>query len=208
MNQNTFTAMLIISFYAISTILLTLHPKTRDIIDIFLSLLHILLLNIIVTLQPKNRYVIVSGTTILYYIITIFAYAIKYWKHKKNTFLVYIAHHVASIGILLYFFNTQIPEIQNFILHLIFILNLTTITQNFYDLSRSLPDECKRHNTNIYFVVFFLIRIVMFPIFVLASLKKLRPFLTYREGVTLSFIALIFFALLIHWTYELSKKLT
>jgi len=208
MKQNTPNATLIFSLYAIPTILLYLHPNTRKNIDLFLSLIHILFLNIIATTQTQNRYSIVSKSTILYYIITTFVYALKYLNHNKNTFLIFIIHHVVSIGILLYFSNTQIPEIQNFIMHLIFILNLTVISQNFYDLSRDLPNECKKHNTNIYFVVFFLIRIILFPLFVLASIKKIQPFLSRREAWVLSFIALVFFALLIHWVYELSKKIT
>ena len=198
---------LIFLFYTIFTIFIYSHPGTHEKSDLFLSLLHILWLNIVVILTPANSFFIVSVSTISYYIITIFDYTLQYWKHKKNNVLIYIIHHIVSILLLLKFINNESQKIQTFILQLIFLLNLSSISQLFYEFSKDLPNECRKYNLKIYFIIFFLFRIIVFPIFILASIKQISHLLTQTEKVYLSTIGVIFYAIVWKWVFELRNKI-
>ena len=208
MEKDMFITMIIFSIYITATIILILGTKfdflTR--IDLFLSLFHILFLNFIALIRPKNTYFLVLTSTIWYYFITTIIYFVNYLETPKTNILIFIIHHIVSIALILKFYDNKSPKIQNFILQIIFILNLSVICQTFYEFSRCLPNECREYNLKIYFLAFFLFRIIVFPIFIFASIKDVSQSLAENEKVMLSVIGVIFYLILWKWVFDLRKK--
>ena len=176
-------------------------------VDLFISLFHLFLLNAFVVLNIDEKYFLVMFSTIVYYTVTSIIYLVDYIQTRRTNSLIFFLHHLISIALIIYFFNRKSPEIQQFILQLIFVLNVSVIPQIFYEFTKTIPKECRSFNIKIYFATFFIFRIVVFPVFIIASIAKIKRALSKNEKIALSVTGILFYLVLWKWLWDLGRKI-
>lgn len=208
MDKQTPFALAILGAYFSVLILIIIGSglKLLSKVDLFISLFHLFLLNAFVVLNVDEKYFLVLFSTIVYYTITSIIYIIDYLQTRRTNSLIFFLHHLISIALIIYFFNRKSPEIQKFILQLIFVLNVSVIPQIFYEFTKTIPVECRSYNIKIYFATFFIFRIVVFPALIIASIGKIKRTLSNYEKITLTVTGILFYLMLWKWMWDLGHK--
>ena len=199
-----------------SMILLLLFPSLDSVLFLEnnISFIHILFMYFVhvIYLETKSKdskkdvfYSFLVGT-LIYYVATTVYYLLSLFFKDKLKNLIYIFHHFLVIIIFLTLDKKlyEDPLVQNYILNVYSILNVSTLFQNAYNIILKSGGDYLPFMI-IFLVSFWVVRIGIFPVYVIRNYpQKLQPSLKK----TLLIIGIIFYTLNLFWGVQLFRAVS
>lgn len=208
-NLFLYTGFFLYIFFSYNIFIENLFSLLHYLIIFFYSILYFYNFKITKNLKRKEKYFqFIIGLEILYYILSLIINVKKFISIKNSTpstqqqqhnirpttILFYIVHHIIALYLLsmCLFFTEKKEEPMNFVIHIISLLNISSI---FFSLKNIFIHESPKKILHLLFILSFnLFRIIILPFYIGLNFKNFRmtnKFIRISEIIIFIFLQLI-----------------